>query len=579
MVALAAIHAWQQRWLCDDAFISFRYSRQLEEGYGLVFNRGERVEGYTNFLWVLEMALGMKLGIEPELASVVLGGLASVSLGALVAWLMCTSPLARTWWPAVFALLLLALNRSVAVWATSGLETWQFTLFCVMGVALTGAALSGSRRRFRKVIPLHPGGGVLASSLAPHCHWRWPKQPDPEGALVFASVVGAYALLGPARRWLATRSIAPDAGAMAAWREGVVRLAALISPFVILVATHYVFRRVYYGDWLPNTYYAKHVRPWTESGNLFFAAAILEHGVYPLLPLAVVGHWRDGAGGARCTSSRSRCWCRICCTFGASGGSFRIPTSRFALALATVAAIDGLLAIAEAPRFARIIKMRPLMRLGHVLAGAMFVALAEYSTVLQRAYEHESSTLTTRASTYKLRGHLTKASTFELPWVLPQVALAAYNAASSYCVDHQSCARQGEHKAYWNLLSANMAPTEASRAKRRACCRPMPPGRAKRWASPPTCFPDHGDRRVRAHRSHHRADAGRHPQRAPHDGPRSTPPSGISAIARCQHRRSGPPRERKASVALRILGRARARRYVDPVLGLQRRLGGEPLRR
>ena len=125
--------------------------------------------------------------------------------------------------------------------------------------------------------------------------------------------------------------------------------------------------------------------------------------------------------------------------------------------LLTVAAIDGLLAIAEAPRFARIIKMpwpygRPALRLGHVLAGAMFLALAEYSTVLQRAYEHESSTLTTRANTYKLRGHLTKASAFELPWVLPQVALAAYNAASSYCVDHQSCARQGEHKAYWNLL-------------------------------------------------------------------------------------------------------------------------------
>ena len=43
--------AW---FLCDDAFISFRYVRNFLEGNGLVFNPGEYVEGYTNFLWILE---------------------------------------------------------------------------------------------------------------------------------------------------------------------------------------------------------------------------------------------------------------------------------------------------------------------------------------------------------------------------------------------------------------------------------------------------------------------------------------------------------------------------------------------
>ena len=46
--------AW---FLCDDAFISFRYARNLLEGHGLVFNPGEYVEGYSNFLWTLELAL------------------------------------------------------------------------------------------------------------------------------------------------------------------------------------------------------------------------------------------------------------------------------------------------------------------------------------------------------------------------------------------------------------------------------------------------------------------------------------------------------------------------------------------
>ena len=45
--------AW---FLCDDAFISFRYARNLLKGHGLVFNPGEYVEGYSNFLWTLELA-------------------------------------------------------------------------------------------------------------------------------------------------------------------------------------------------------------------------------------------------------------------------------------------------------------------------------------------------------------------------------------------------------------------------------------------------------------------------------------------------------------------------------------------
>ena len=44
--------------LFDDAMISMRYARNLAHGYGLVWNPGgERVEGYTNPLWVFYMAL------------------------------------------------------------------------------------------------------------------------------------------------------------------------------------------------------------------------------------------------------------------------------------------------------------------------------------------------------------------------------------------------------------------------------------------------------------------------------------------------------------------------------------------
>ena len=56
--------AW---FLCDDAFISFRYVRNLLSGHGLVFNPGEYVEGYTNFLWILELAAIWGIfGVRPE---------------------------------------------------------------------------------------------------------------------------------------------------------------------------------------------------------------------------------------------------------------------------------------------------------------------------------------------------------------------------------------------------------------------------------------------------------------------------------------------------------------------------------
>ena len=41
--------------ITDDAFISFRFSRNLALGHGLRYNLGEHVpvEGYSNFLWVV----------------------------------------------------------------------------------------------------------------------------------------------------------------------------------------------------------------------------------------------------------------------------------------------------------------------------------------------------------------------------------------------------------------------------------------------------------------------------------------------------------------------------------------------
>ena len=72
-VAFFLVEAWPQRVPLDDSFISFRYARNLLEGHGLVYNPGEPVEGYTNFLWTLVMTIPFWLDLDPIIFSQHLG--------------------------------------------------------------------------------------------------------------------------------------------------------------------------------------------------------------------------------------------------------------------------------------------------------------------------------------------------------------------------------------------------------------------------------------------------------------------------------------------------------------------------
>ena len=50
----------------DDSFISLRFAENWANGSGLVFNPGERVEGYSNFLWTLVLGVLAKAGIQQQ---------------------------------------------------------------------------------------------------------------------------------------------------------------------------------------------------------------------------------------------------------------------------------------------------------------------------------------------------------------------------------------------------------------------------------------------------------------------------------------------------------------------------------
>ena len=271
-----ALLAWLSHvawFLCEDAFISFRYARNLLEGYGLVFNPGEYVEGYSNFLWTLELALLWALfDLRPEYVAPWLSvACTTATIATMLWWVVHTPRLQERGLVAWMAMGLVCSSATFAVWTSGGgLETRQFTFFILLGVV--------SLALYR-----HTRWGLLTASLS----LTAAAYTRPEGPLVAACCFAWFAI-----QHLLTNRRLP-------WRE----LGILVGPFVLLVAAHYLFRYSYYGEWLPNTYYAKYVRPWHESGFRYLVAATLETGLYLFLPLACLALWtrwrsyRDGTYG------------------------------------------------------------------------------------------------------------------------------------------------------------------------------------------------------------------------------------------------------------------------------------------
>src|SRR5439155_1016352 len=83
LLALALAHIRYLWFVCDDAYITFRYASNLAHGLGPVWNAGERVEGYTNSLWMLLAAAVTLCGGKPEVVMPALG--AACALATLAA--------------------------------------------------------------------------------------------------------------------------------------------------------------------------------------------------------------------------------------------------------------------------------------------------------------------------------------------------------------------------------------------------------------------------------------------------------------------------------------------------------------
>jgi tetratricopeptide (TPR) repeat protein len=239
--------------------------RNFLDGNGLVFNLGEHVEGYTNFLWTMLLAIPGLIGLDLVTVSHVLGVVAGLAgLGLLYLLSRQLSGTAGPFGINLVAIALTVSNGAVAYWSISGMETALF-------MALLLAAVLAYCREYRRRFVLTPVLLVLLSLTRP------------EGMLVFGLTVLHFA----ASAWLPGQ---------ASLRERVRPLLQLIVIYALPMLVFLGWRMLYYGYPFPNTYYAKAgvSAEYLQAGMdyfLFFIRTYLLGGLLLAAPVLVL-FWR-----------------------------------------------------------------------------------------------------------------------------------------------------------------------------------------------------------------------------------------------------------------------------------------------
>ena len=211
-----------QPFYIEDCAISFSYSRHLASGDGLVpFAGAERVEGYSNPLWVFLIASFLFLKIPVWTSSKILGAVFGAICIPLV-WALARR--ARGGRDDIVNLVppfLLAASSQFVIWNSSGLEN---SLFCVL---LTGAM-------YRTVKEGTEGGRPWSALLFFLLAITRPEGP-------------AYMLVGLVMRSLFAIS----------QRRVVLPMLAWVATFTIPFVLYHWWRYEYFAWPFPNTYYAK----------------------------------------------------------------------------------------------------------------------------------------------------------------------------------------------------------------------------------------------------------------------------------------------------------------------------------
>lgn len=254
-----------ERYFClfDDGMVSMRYARNLAQGYGLVWNPGgERVEGYTNLLWVLYLAIlhllpiaQAKISLLVQLSSAILLVVNLIVVGKITALLSRHSDFA-----VLTALLLTAFYLPLNHWSLQGMEVGLLTLTMSASVWLALQGLQ-QQRVFAALYLLLGAATLVRTDMLVPC----------------LALVSFLAFTDrPNRR-----------------RHALLGLTTLL----VFLLGQTAFRWFYYGEILPNTYGLKMTGYPTPlrvgRGFLMFVDFVIHLNVLFLLPFIVVLQRRD----------------------------------------------------------------------------------------------------------------------------------------------------------------------------------------------------------------------------------------------------------------------------------------------
>ncbi len=173
----------------DDVYISLAYAHEWVETGALQWTTGERVEGYSNFLHVALLALGVADGADGAVFAQLVALAGGIGLlGVVGAYLPPTRA-------GTVVLLSLAAWSALAWWSTVGMETTTFALLFAAGWAL----VLGNPRSYGVGVALlalgaleRPEGSVwLLAALAARA--RFPRKATRADAMAAVAVAGVLA--------------------------------------------------------------------------------------------------------------------------------------------------------------------------------------------------------------------------------------------------------------------------------------------------------------------------------------------------------------------------------------------------
>jgi hypothetical protein len=209
----------------DDAFISLRYAKRLACGLGLTWTDGEKVEGYTNLLWVLLNAVLGNLLSDYMLSARIwgtIGGLLAVIFVSLHPQDFPRIEKSRLMTGGIF----LALSSPMAAWAVGGLEHSFMSGATAAALFFLMSALDKESPDTRTLLLSGLLFGIVAITRA-------------DGVLFSAAAISGILLSN-------------------GLHKSTIKTMAIVSIFpVFLYGAQLLFRILYYGEFVPNTALAK----------------------------------------------------------------------------------------------------------------------------------------------------------------------------------------------------------------------------------------------------------------------------------------------------------------------------------